>query len=223
MLIAAYLLGALPFTVALAVTKGIDVSEGDLHIALWHRASPLYAALAVVVDIAKGAFPVLIGFGFSLPVGVVALAGAIAVIGQMWPPLHGHGEKGNSTAVGALFVLLMVYGAYVGLLCFVFFAVGAAVRYAALVAPPDTPGAGARRGLRVLPLCMLVGFASAPLLTWVTNEPVGLTLGLLFILVAIIIRRLTAGVGRDIEVGASLGPVLVRRLLFDETLVRDDW
>jgi glycerol-3-phosphate acyltransferase PlsY len=222
LLVGAYVLGALPFAVALAVANGVDPSEGDLHIALWYKVGPASAALAAVVDIAKGAFPVLIGYGFSLPVGVVALAGVVATIGQMWPPLRGHGEKGNTTGMGALVVLLLAYGAYGGLLCIGFFAVGAAVRYGELRSLTDVRGTAPGMGLFVLPLCMLLGFASAPFFTWLSNEPAGLTTGLLLLFVGIVVRRLTAGLDRDISVGAKLGPVLLRRFLFDQSLVTHD-
>jgi len=222
LLFGAYLLGALPFTVAVAVSNGIDPSEGDLHIALWYRVGPAYAVTATVVDIAKGAFPVLIGYGFSLPVGAVAFAGVAATAGQMWPPLRGHGEKGNSTGVGALLVLFLAYEAYAGLLCLGLFAVGAVFRYSELMSLADVRGTAPGAGYLLLPLCMLLGFGVAPVLAWLSNAPSGLTLGLLFLFLAIVLRRLTAGLGQDISVGASLGPVLVRRVLFDRSLVTRD-
>lgn len=223
LLVGAYVLGALPFAVALAAANGIDPSEGDLHIALWYKVGPGYAALAVLVDVAKGVFPVLIGYGFSLPVGVVAFSGVVATAGQMWPPLRGHGEKGNTTGMGALLVLLLAYQAYAGLLCIGFFAVGAALRYSELRSFTDVRGPAPGIGLLALPLCMLLGFASAPFFIWLANEPTGLTVGLLFIFLAIVLRRLTAGIGRDLAVGAKLGPILVRRVLFDESLVTHEW
>ncbi|MFW6056064.1 MAG: glycerol-3-phosphate acyltransferase [Chloroflexota bacterium] len=220
LLFGAYLLGALPFTIALAAAHDVDLSEGDLHAALWHRVSPLHSVVAGLVDVAKGAFPVLIGFGFSMPVWIVSFAGVLAVLGPMWPPFRGYGEKGNSTGVGALMVLLLAYEAYAGLLCLGFFAVGAALRYRKMMSMADVRGASSADAY-ALPLVMLAGFVAAPFFTWVVNEPAGLTLGLALIVLAIIVRRLTAGLASDISVGARLGPVLVRRLLFDRGLVAD--
>jgi len=218
-----YLLGALPFSVALAVAHGIDpAAEPDLHIALRRSAGWPHAAVAIVVDVAKGVFPVMIGFGFSLSVWAVSLAGVVAVAGQMWPPLLGHGEKGNSTAVGALIALLLVYEAYLPLLSIAFFALGGVVRLTLMLSPsperqsPDSPLSLA------LPVGMLLGFVSAPLLCWLLEEPVGLTVGLSLLLVAIVIRRLTAGLQADLSVGAHIGPVLVRRLLLDQSLIGRD-
>ncbi|MFW6102833.1 MAG: glycerol-3-phosphate acyltransferase [Chloroflexota bacterium] len=221
LLLGAYVLGALPFTIALSVAHGIDPSEGDLHVALWYRASPLYAVVAGLVDVAKGAFPVLIGFGFSMPVWVVSFAGVLAVVGQMWPPLRGCGENGNNTGVGALIVLLLAYQAYAGLLCLGFFAVGAALRCKKILSMADVRGAWSVEAY-ALPLVMLAGFVSAPFFTWVANEPAGLTQGLALVLLAIVVRRLTSGLRSDMSVGARIGPVLVRRLLFDRGLVTDE-
>lgn len=219
LLIGGYLLGALPFTAALAAASGIDVSaEPDLHIALWHRFGWFRPAVAVVVEIAKGAFPVLIGFGFSLPVHVVALSGVTAVAGQMWPPAHGHGEKGNSVAVGVLAVLLLLYRTYLPLTAFVLFALGAACRYLTLTADRRANGGDDHPLARGLPLGMLLGFAAAPLICWLTDASPGLTLGLLLVFVLILARRLTAGLMADLSVGAKMGPVLLRRALFDEAL-----
>lgn len=221
LLLGAYLLGALPFTVALAAAHDVDPSEGDLHVALWYNAGPLYAVVAGLVGVAKGAFPVLIAFGFSMPVWMVSLAAVLAVVGQMWPPLRGYGEKGNSTGVGALVVLLLAYQAYAGLLCLGFFAVGAALRCKKIMSMADVRGARSSE-MHALPLMMLAGFAAAPFFTWVANEPAGLTLGPALILLAIVVRRLTAGLASDMSVGARIGPVLMRRLLFDRGLVADN-
>jgi len=72
----------------------------------------------------------LIGFGFGLSDTVVAFSGVVTTAGQMWPPFHGcHGEKGNSTGVGVLITLALLYKAYITLLSLVPFAAGAALAY----------------------------------------------------------------------------------------------
>ncbi len=214
-----YLLGALPFTLSLAVASGIRPSSNpDLHIALWHRVGRLPAATAAMVDIAKGAFPVLIGFGFDLPVSVVALSGVAAVTGQMWPPLRGCGEKGNSTAVGALMTLLLLYRVYLPLVSLAFFAVGALLRYVTFSADRRAEGGGDHPLSVALPLGMLLGFGIAPLLSWFSSAPRGLSIGLLLVFALIAVRRMTAGIWCDLAVGARVGPVLLRRLLFDQSL-----
>jgi glycerol-3-phosphate acyltransferase PlsY len=200
-----YFLGALPFSVALAAAHGLDPSnESDLLPAVRRSAGWPQATAVVVVDIAKGVFPVLLGFGFSLPVGAVALAGVAAVVGHMWPPLRGYGENGNRTGLGVIIVLLLLYQSHLGLLSIVFFAVGAALRS------------------WVLPLSVLVGFAAAPLLCWLEGGQPGLTAGVALVFVAIVVRRLTVGVSRDLAVGTRMGPVLLRRLLLDQPLTGRD-
>jgi len=219
LVVGGYLLGALPFTVALAIACGLEpAAEPDLHIALWRRVGRLVAAVATVVEISKGAFPVLVGFGFGLPVGVVALSGVAAVAGQMWPPLRGHGEKGNSTGIGVLITLLLLYRAYLPLVSLVFFATGAALRCVTLAADRRSEGGADHPLAYALPLGMLLGFGVAPLVCWLTGEPQGLGVGLLLLFVLIVVRRLTAGVWLDLSVGAKVAPVLLRRLLFDESL-----
>ncbi len=224
LIVGGYFLGALPFTVALAMANGIDPSDaGDLHAALWHRAGKLHAAVAAVVDFAKGVFPVLVGFGFSLPILVVALSGVAAVVGQMWPPLRGHGGKGNSTGVGALITLLLLYEAYIPLLCVGFFIVGAALRWPVLSSSsPERRSPGHPLSL-ALPLGMLLGFVATPLICWLTGQPQGLTWGLALMLCAIVARRLTSGLFVDMSVGARMDVVMLRRLLFDEGLAGHDW
>ncbi len=177
---------------------------------------------AVLVDISKGIFPVLIGFGFSLSVWAVSLAGVAAVAGQMWPPLRGLGEKGNSTGVGALVALLLVYQAYMGLVSLACFALGGAARLLTLrsssphLRRPDHPLS------LLLPIGMLAGFVAAPLLCWVAAEYSGITVGLLLLATAIMARRLTAGLREDMSVGARMGPVLMRRLFLDQSLTGSD-
>ena len=219
LVVGGYLLGALPFTLALAAASGVNPSsEPDLHIALWHRVGRLPASIAAVVDIAKGAFPVLIGFGFGLPVGVVALSGAAAVAGQMWPPMRDCGEKGNSTGVGVLLTLLPLYRVYLPLVSLAFFAVGALLRYVTLSADRRAGGGDDHPLALALPLGMLLGFGLAPLLSWLSGGPHGISVGLLLVVALIALRRITAGLSRDLSVGAKAGPVLLRRLFFDQSL-----
>jgi len=218
-----YLIGALPFAVALALSHGLDpAAEPDVHIALRRDVGWLAAAMAVVVDLSKGVFPVLIGFGFSLPAWAVSLGGVAAVVGQMWPPFRGCGEKGNSTGVGVLIALLLVYEAYYGLLSLVFFAAGALLRLLMLMSSSAARRSSGHPVSLALPLAMLLGFIAAPVLSGATGQPEGLTIGLALVAAAVIVRRLTAGLRDDLDVGARIWPVLVRRVLFDQSLTARD-
>ena len=224
LIIGGYLLGALPFSVALATASGIDASDaGDIQVALWHKVGKLQAVVAAMVDFAKGVFPVLVGFGFSLPILVVALSGVAAVVGQMWPPLRGHGGKGDGTGAGALVMLLLLYEAYVPLLCVVFFIAGAALRWLALSWSSPERHSPVHPLSVALPVGMLLGFLAAPLICWLTGQPQGLTWGLVLMLCAIVARRLTAGLLVDMSVGVGMGRVVLRRVLFDERLSGRRW
>jgi hypothetical protein len=133
--------------------------------------------------------------------------------------MRGHGEKGNTTGFGALVTLLLCYRAYLPLLCLLFFAVGAALRLHTLSREsPEWRDPGHPVSL-ALPLGMLIGFASCPLLCWLSGQHQALIVGSFLLLVVIIIRRLTANLAQDLSVGAKMGRVLLRRLLFDQSLV----
>jgi len=177
----------------------------------------------VIVDISKGIFPVLIGFGFGLPVWAVSMSGVAAVAGQMWPLLGGHGEKGNSTGVGALMALALVYESYLVLASLGFFAIGGL----AVLVTSRTPMAERSKGKHplhpVFPAAMLLGFTAAPALSAFARAPWGITAALGTTVFIIAVRRLTAGLRTDMSVGAPMGPVLLRRLLFDQPLTGRDW
>ncbi len=222
LIIFGYALGALPFTVALSVAVGIDVlTETDLYAALRRQAGWPHAAASVLVDTAKGMFPVLIGFGFSFSPWVVSGAAIATVIGQMWPPLRGHGAKGNSTAIGALTVLALVYEVYLVLLCLPFFVTGIAFRLLLLASPPEERDPDSLLAV-ALPFMMLIGFVVAPVLSWLAGGHSGMTVGVALILCVIVAKRLTAGLRTDLDVGVGAGRVLLRRLLFDQSLAGRD-
>ncbi len=218
-----YLIGALPFAVALAVAHGIDpAAETDIYSAIGREVGWVQSVSAVVVDVAKGVFPVLLGFGFSLSGWAVSLAAAAAVVGQMWPPLRGHGGRGDVTGIGALVTLALVSDAYPALWSLALFAFAAAIRIY-MMHPASIERLGPDHPMSLLvPVAVLSGFCAAPWLTWSSGQPAAVTAGLLLVLCAIAVRRLTAGVLADLSVGAPMGPVLLRRLLFDESLIGRD-
>ncbi len=222
LIIFGYFIGALPFTVALAVASGIDVSEApNLYAALRRQAGLVKAAASVVVDTAKGLFPVLIGFGFSFSPWIVSFAAITTVIGQMWPPLRGHGGKGNSRAVGAIVALVLVYDVYLVLLCLAFFAAGMALRLLSMTSSREDRDPDSLLSL-AFPFMMLVGFIVAPVLSWLAGAHVGMTMGLAFILCVVVIRRLTTGLRTDLDVGVGIDRLLARRFLFDQSITGRD-
>ena len=216
LIVGGYFLGALPFGVALASAHGVDPSESTrLNNTLWREVGKLEAVAVVLVDFAKGVFPVLVGFGFSFSVGVVALSGVAAVVGQVWPPLRGHGGKGNGTGLGVLLMLVFLYEAFLPMLSILFFILSAGAGI--LIIAQSLVGAhDAGHPLSLLfSLGMLLGFATAPILSLSSGQPQGLSCGLALVIGVIVARRLTAGLTVDLSVGVGVHVVLLRRLFFD--------
>lgn len=219
LIVGGYFWGALPFSLSLARKKRVCLVPGDdVHIALLRQVGDKAAVLAGLVDFMKGAILVLIGFGLDLSVLAVSLAGVAVAVGQMWPPHGCFGERGNTVGAGVLIVLSLVYGAYYILFALVFFAAGFGIRY--IVHRRDREHGAAHPLSLALPLGMLLGFASAPLLSWLSGQPWGMTLAFVLLLVIILLKRLTVNLRTDIEAhrDISLSRILVNRLLFDQTI-----
>ena len=99
LVLGAYLLGSVPHLAALAKLRRLNL-DGDLHINLWLRGGRLLGSTGILIDLAKGALPVLIGKSLGFDLLVVTLAGLAVVSGQMWPIFSRFdGEKGNSTGL----------------------------------------------------------------------------------------------------------------------------
>jgi len=224
LIIGAYLFGSLPFMLALGRAKGFDFTgEEDLHDALWHQAGRLWGLAGVLVDIGKGIIPVLIGFGFNLPLAVVAAAGVAAVAGQMWPVFQKFdGERGNSTGWGAVAALTLAYGAWPVL---VIGAIPVALGFGIRTVPRFIySGETLNEKLKLggppslsLPLGMAVGFAAAPLAALLFHQPFGMVLPLLALFVILIARRLTAGLAADLKGAEGVKSILINRFLYDRS------
>jgi len=200
--IGSYLLGSLPQVYLLGRLRGVDLrQEPDLHIALWQRAR-WTAVLAVLGDLAKGTIPVLVGRALGLGPGGVALAGLMVVLGQMWPlPFLSTGGRGNST--GITMALALAPSAFRFALI--------PLSLAFLVRLWEGSNS------RSLPLGMAVAFATLPLASYFTRQPLSITLALLGVFLAIILRRLTAGLRADLKVASSRKSLFLNRLLFDRS------
>jgi glycerol-3-phosphate acyltransferase PlsY len=110
-LIAAYLIGSVPFAFLLSRRWGAAdlrrVGSGNLGAANVLRSSGLTAGLLVaILDIAKGAASVLLAERLSAGTAVPAAAGFAAMVGHVYPIwLRFRGGKGVATACGAFSVL----------------------------------------------------------------------------------------------------------------------
>jgi glycerol-3-phosphate acyltransferase PlsY len=124
LLIGAYLLGAVPFSYLLVRWKtGLDVrrvGSGNVGATNAMRAAGRgTGAVALALDLAKGAVPVLAGRALQVPAVVLAAVAAAAVLGHCYSPfLRFTGGKGVATAAGALgalapLALLLALAAFV--------------------------------------------------------------------------------------------------------------
>jgi glycerol-3-phosphate acyltransferase PlsY len=210
LIIGAYLLGSVPHLKLLAKLRRIDLS-GDFHQQLWSRGGKVFGVLGIIGEFIKGITSVLAGKALNMPPGVVAAAGLAAVCGQMWPVFSRFdGEKGNSIAVAMVFALVP----YVALIGIIPVIISLIVRTVPRLIAKRKFGEGG--GLiggsysRSLPLGMFACFLVVPFAAWWLGEPreVVWCLAALFILM-IIVRRLTAGLRRDLVSGAAVKDILV--------------
>lgn len=136
LIIASYLVGAIPFGLLLSQGSGVDIrTQGSKNIGATNVARLLgkkLGILTLLADIAKGYTPLFIA-GRLLPTDtqqgtVLALCGAATVLGHMFPVYLGfRGGKGVATGLGVFLYLapmavlgcLLVFAAAVGLSGFV--------------------------------------------------------------------------------------------------------
>lgn len=223
LILGSYLFGALPFMIALGGAKGFDLSrEEDLHIALWRKVGRREGLAGILVDLSKGVIPVLLGYGFDLRLWAVVTAGVAAVAGQMWPVFrHFDGEKGNSVGIAMIITLALTYHIYPILIAFIPIGLGILIR----TLPRFFAGGQSLNerfkfggpASQSLPLGMATGFAVAPLTSWLSHQPLSLTIALLILFLIIIIRRLTAGLTEDLKTATNLKAVLINRFLYDRS------
>ncbi len=135
LLMAAYLVGSIPFAFLLARRlEGIDLrraGSGNVGATNVMRTSGLRTAMAVVtLDIAKGAAVVMLADRAVSGVVAPAAAGVVAILGHIYPVwLRFRGGKGVATAFGVFGVLAPLVAG----VCFVcFFATVWVTRYVSL-------------------------------------------------------------------------------------------
>jgi glycerol-3-phosphate acyltransferase PlsY len=231
LVIGAYLLGSIPYMVLLARALGLKLGpEEDLHMALWTKAGRLWGISGIIVDVLKGVIPIIVGFSFHLDLAAIAVSGAVAVAGQMWPVFRKFdGEKGNTTAIGFIIALTSYLTATISPLAYLVFIIyaipvliGAALKtIPSLTAPDQTLNqrlmlqGPASNGM---PLGMFAGFALAPIASACLRQPPEMTWALLATFIIIILRRLTAGLSKDLKnPKTGVGAILLNRFLYDRS------
>jgi len=231
LIIGAYLLGSLPYMSLLARAKGIKLShDEDMHFAIWSRVGRLWGISGVIVDALKGVIPVIIGFAFHLDLAAIAASGVAAVAGQMWPVFRRFdGEKGNTTGIGFIIALTSYLTSTISplaYLVFVIFAIlvltGAGIRtIPRIMAPNQTVNQRLMLGgpaSNSMPLGMLTAFAIAPIASAILRQPCEMTWSFLAVFVILMIRRLTAGLTKDLKSPKTgLGQILLNRFLYDRS------
>ena len=118
-IVAAYLLGSIPAAYIVArLRKGFDIRQvgtrnmGAMNVI--YSVGLLYGFLVLFIDIGKGALAVFLAHLLGTPQEIQLAAGAVAVIGHIFPVfLKFRGGKGGATCVGVL-VYLLPWGVVVG-------------------------------------------------------------------------------------------------------------
>lgn len=217
LIIGAYLLGSVPHLTWLAHLRGSTL-DGDYHSELYYRAGPVFGVLGIVGEFAKGMTPVIIGRCLDFEPWVIVLSGVAAVCGQMWSVFtRFDGEKGNSIAIGMSFALVPVAIS----LSLIWVIIALIVRMGPRL---RARGSGERiiggEYSRSLPLGMFACFLTLPIVTWALGEPMAYVWGLagLFVLM-IVVRRLTAGLRRDLRESRDIRGIVLRRLFYDRPAV----
>ncbi len=106
----AYILGALPFGVWIARTRGVEIQEhGSGNTGATNVARTLGLRVGIVVlvlDAAKGALPTYLALRYLPDPALVALVGFVAILGHCLSPfLGGNGGKGVATALGVFLII----------------------------------------------------------------------------------------------------------------------
>jgi glycerol-3-phosphate acyltransferase PlsY len=178
LLVAAYLLGSIPFGVLVARTQGgVDlrqVGSGNIGATNVLRAvGKGAAALTLLGDIGKGVFAVALGRWLGVTPPVLAMIALATVAGHLFPVFaQFRGGKGVATTLGVVMAAMPAVG---GLLILIWLAVAALWRYSSLAA--------------------LTASVALPILTWLLDGRPAM-LALSGVLLALAVFRHRENIGR---------------------------
>ena len=209
--IVTYLLASISFPYWVARAYGVDLrAVGERKLGGGNLAKSVGLAQGILggtLDGAKGFFAVIVARALGFPIEVQLACGIAALVGQMWPVFHQFdGGRANATGWGfalaadPIAALIMGVPLYISLL---------AVR---AVHPRPT---------RLLPLASLLSFAIFPAVIWEQEGTTPTVVAGLVVLGLIVLRRITAGLGKDLETGAPLARVLANRALYDRSELQE--
>jgi glycerol-3-phosphate acyltransferase PlsY len=215
LVLGAYLFGSLPHLFLLAKLRRINLS-GDYHQDLWVRAGKVTGVMGVLGEFVKGAVPVLVARALAFDSLTMALAGLAAVCGQMWPVFQKFdGEKGNSIAI-AMVISLVPKPALISIIVVIIaILIRTVPRLIARSKSSEREPIVAGSYSRALPLGMAAFFIILPLLCWYFNQPPQIIWPCVALFMVIMVRRLTAGLGKDLKASHDIRGIVVRRLLYD--------
>jgi glycerol-3-phosphate acyltransferase PlsY len=215
--IGAYLLGSAPHLFALARLQHIHL-EGDARASLWKRGNKFLTVLGIIGEFAKGAIPVLAGRALNFDIAVVAIAGLAAVGGQMWPVFRRFdGEKGNTIGLGmaaALTPLALLPSLVPIAMGVIIRTIPRLLRKTHHKQEPVFGGPFSRS----IPIGMMGTFLALPLAAWLWKESLATVTVYCALFLLLLIRRLTAGLKKDLELSEDVGKVIKGRLLYDRSL-----
>ena len=223
LILAAYVLGAIPFVYLLGRISGVDLrDEGSRNVGgtnLFRTVGPLSGVLGAVLDIGKGVAPVLAARALDFNDGVAGLAAIAAVTGQCWPVfLRFHGGRGISVVGGAIiaFTPLTFFLAVLP-------ALGGLGAYFIMLRrrPGDADANAAPTGgnSRTVPLFMMISIVALPVVAAALGEPFSIVLAAAALSLLVILRRLTAGLRQDRGSPIPLFTRLRNRFLYDRAQV----
>lgn len=217
--LAAYMIGAIPFVYLLGRLSGVDLRrEGSQNVGgtnLWRTVGPLTGVFGSMLDIGKGLALVFAARGLGFNEGVVGLAAIAAVVGQCWPVfIRFRGGRGISVVAGAvvayspLSFVLAVLPAIAGLAAY-FFALSRQAQ--------DAATNSGRRGenSRTVPLFMMFSVVVLPFAGLVLGEPFTVVSTFAALSLTLILRRLTAGLREDRGSTIPFFTRLRNRFLYD--------
>lgn len=218
-IVGAYLYGSIPLVWYIARLKGYDlrrygsgnVGGGNLAIAtgFWP------GFIGSVWDFSKGIIPILCGhYLLGLSLGALCLAGVAALAGQMWSVWTGfYGGRGVSVSLAIVLIFFSLsFITWMVLLAFVPFIIAVVVR--SIIADSKKTKAQTR----IVPLCALLSFALVPIVASLSGDSYVITVTFSFILLLLVIRRLTADIDSALKERTDkekVRDVLINRLLYD--------
>jgi len=212
LIVGAYLLGSAPAAYLVAKWfRGIDIRQyGSGNVGatnLLSLTSKRLAIPAIIFDLGKGAIVVGVAQLLGMSLAQQVIVGLSAIVGHNWPVfLRFNGGRGVLTTLGVALVLPVLNNlAPTWILAFGPIALGNIFI------------------IRNVPLGIVTGIASLPLVSWGVGEPLPLTLGFLAMFLILVIRRLMAQPSVRVD-SISKKQILLNRLLFDRDMRdREAW